>query len=867
MQDASCTTMELTPMMRQWHRFKRRYSDAILFFRAGDFYEMFHEDAEIAARELGITLTSRGRERGKPVPLAGVPYHAVESYLVKLVRKGYKVAICEQVEDPKQAKGLVRREVVRVVTPGTLTEAAEEKCNNYLAAVLLRDRRAGVAYADLSTGEFACGEFSGERAEQEVLDLLASLSPAECLVGSQEEERRVSEALGSFTTPAEELFEVEAARQALLEHFGVSSLHGFGIEGQDLAVACAGAVLQYLRDTQMGAVGNITTLRRVSQAERMLIDSATLQHLEVLRNMRERTESRTLVEVMDRTLTPMGGRLLRRWLASPLTDVRRIGRRLDAVEELLSHPERLEEVRALLKGMGDLERLGSRVVRGCATPRDLAALRRSLEVLPELKNALSGFGSELLREIASELKPQEELVERLRRGIVDSPPASLKDGGVIRSGYSPELDRLREACTKGKEWIAEFERRERRRTGIASLKVGYNSVIGYYIQVTKPNLHLVPKDYIRRQTLAGAERFVTEELRRMEAEIASAHERAVRLEERLFEEMVRECASRFPEIQRTALSVARLDVLQSFALVALERGYTKPEVFHGREVVIRAGRHPVVEVYEQNFVPNDTEITEREHVVIVTGPNMAGKSTYLRQVALIVLLAQAGSFVPAEEARIGVVDRLFTRVGASDDLSSGRSTFMVEMQETANILHNVTDRSLVVLDEIGRGTSTYDGMSIAWAVAEHLHRLGVRALFATHYHQLTELERLPGVCNWHAAVREEGGRVVFLHRVVRGYADRSYGIHVARLAGMPEEVIARAEEVLSLLEGNEREIRTARRRRKLAKLLSDPAQRTLEAAPPAESEVVRELKRLDPEQMTPLQALQELFRLKRLAGS
>ncbi len=860
--------MELTPMMRQWHRFKRRYSDAILFFRAGDFYEMFHEDAEIAARELGITLTSRGRERGKPVPLAGIPYHAAESYLVKLVKKGYKVAICEQVEDPRQAKGLVRREVVRVVTPGTLTEAAEDKQSTYLAAVALRGERAGMAYADLSTGEFACGEFAGARAEQEVLDLLASVSPSECLVSSQGEERRVKEALGCFTAVAEELF--EHARERLLQHFGVSSLHGFGIEGQELAVSCAGAVLGYLMDTQMGEVSNVTSLRRISAAERMLIDSTTLRHLEVLRNLREGSESRTLVEVMDRTLTPMGGRLLRRWLSSPLTDVGRIRRRLEAVEALYSEQALTEELRSLLKRVGDIERLSSRVVRGCATPRDLAALRRSLEVVPELRRILSELSSELLSEIASDMVPQRELVDTLTKALVDAPPASLKDGGVIRRGYSEELDRLREACTRGREWIAEFERQEKKRTGIASLKVGYNSVIGYYIQVTKPNLHLVPRHYIRRQTLAGAERFVTEELRRMEAEIASAQERAVRLEERLFEELVRECASRFRELQLTARAIARLDVLQSFATVALERGYTMPEVHEGRELVIRAGRHPVVEVYEQNFVPNDAELGEREHLVIVTGPNMAGKSTYLRQVALIVLLAQAGSFVPAEQAKIGVVDRLFTRVGASDDLSSGRSTFMVEMQETANILHNATPRSLVVLDEIGRGTSTYDGLSIAWAVAEHLHRMGVRTLFATHYHQLTELERLPGVSNWHAAVREEGGSVVFLHRVVRGYANRSYGIHVAKLAGMPDEVTARAREVLALLEGREeRELRTAKRRRKLAKLLSDPAQQRLALSAPQEehSAVVRELRKIEPEQLTPLEALQELFRLKRLVES
>ena len=859
--------------MRQWHSFKRRYSDAIIFFRAGDFYEMFHEDAVVAARELGIALTSRGRERGKPVPLAGVPYHAMETYLAKLVRKGYKVAICEQVEDPKQAKGVVKREVVRVVTPGTLMEEnlLEEKSNNYLAALLVEKGRAGVAFADLSTGEFACGEFSSE---EEALNQLIALSPAECLLpeGASAEELRKHLRETFFNPLPEDSFDPTKARALLVEHFGVASLEGFGVAELKLGVACAGAVLRYLRETQKSALPHITGLRRLSAREHMLLDASTLRHLEITRNLRDGSAKGTLLEVMDRTTTAMGARLLRRWLLHPLTRAEKINRRLDAVEELYSDYLLQEELREALREVYDLERLCSRIASGSANARDLVALKNSLRAVPRVKELLSRCRSSLLREIAEQLHSLEELVEKIDLAIVPEPPASVREGGIIRQGYSEELDRLREAATQGKRWIAELEQRERRRTGIASLKVGYNSVFGYYIQVTKPNLHLVPKDYIRKQTLANAERFVTPELKEKEALILGAEERAAKLEYELFSELREYAASRVEEVQSTARALARLDVLLSFARIASERGYVRPGVDEDSVIEIKEGRHPVVEVYEREFVPNDAYLdSEREQILIITGPNMAGKSTYLRQVALIVLLAQVGSFVPARSARIGVVDRIFTRVGASDDLTLGRSTFMVEMQEAANILNNASRRSLVILDEIGRGTSTFDGLSIAWAVVEYLHeRIGAKTLFATHYHHLTELEQLlPRVRNYHIAVKEQGSEIIFLRKIMPGSVDKSYGIHVAKLAGLPREVIDSATQVLRRLEEEEvaddKIIAKRLRKRKLAKVFADQAQRTLfDSFATKPSRVEEELQKLNPNEMTPLEALQVLFRLREM---
>ena len=866
----------ITPMMRQWHRFKREYSDAVLFFRAGDFYEMFHEDAVLAARELGITLTSRGREKGKPVPLAGVPYHAMETYLAKLVKRGYKVAICEQVEDPKQAKGVVKRDVVRVVTPGTLMEESllEEKSNNYLAALLVNKGRAGIAYADLSTGEFACGEFQDE---EEALNQLVAISPAECLIPestSEELVERMRKLLREtfLNHVSETAFSPSMGRERLAEHFGVSSLEGFGVAELELGIACAGAVLGYLRETQKNALPHITKLRRLATRERMLLDAATLRHLEIVRNLRDGSTRATLLEVLDATATAMGARLLKRWLLHPLVSVAEIRKRLDAVEELYSDYLLREELREALGKVYDLERLNSRIASGSANARDLVALKNSLKAVPEIRDLLSTCKSELLEEILREMHPLEDLSERIELAIVDEPPASVREGGIIKPGHSEDLDKLREAATQGKRWIAELERRERKRTGIASLKVGYNSVFGYYIQVTKPNLHLVPSDYIRKQTLTNAERFVTPELKEKEALILGAQERSAKLEYELFTHIRDEAASRVKEIQTTASALARLDVLLSFARVASERDYVKPIVDESRVIDIREGRHPVVEVYQREFVPNDTHLdSAREGILIITGPNMAGKSTYLRQVALIVLLAQVGSFVPAREARIGVVDGIFTRVGASDDLATGRSTFMVEMQEAANILNNATRRSLVILDEIGRGTSTFDGLSIAWAVVEYLHeRIGAKALFATHYHHLTELEQLlPRVKNYHIAVREQGNDIIFLRRIMPGSIDKSYGIHVARLAGLPKEVIDNASQVLRRLEEEEvaddKIVAKRLRKRRLAKVFSDPAQRTLFEVSAAEpSPVEEELRKLNPNEMTPLQALKTLFKLKEM---
>jgi DNA mismatch repair protein MutS len=870
---------EITPMMRQWHRFKREYSDAILFFRAGDFYEMFHEDAVLAARELGITLTSRGREKGKPVPLAGVPYHAMETYLAKLVRKGYKVAICEQVEDPKQAKGVVKREVVRVVTPGTLMEESllEEKSNNYLAALLVDKSGAGIAYADLSTGEFACGEFSGEEAVEEALNQLVAISPAECLIPESISEELV-EKLGKllrdtfFNRVGDSSFSYSSAKETLAQHFGVASLEGFGVAELTLGIACAGAVLGYLRETQKSALPHITKLRRLAMQEHMLLDAATLRHLEITRNLRDGSAKGTLLEVLDATTTAMGARLLKRWLLHPLTNVNKIRRRLDAVEELYNDYLLREELREALSKVYDLERLNSRIASGSANARDLVALKNSLRAVPEIRELLSQSKSELLNEIVAEMHALEDLVEKIELAIVDEPPASVREGGIIKPGYSEELDRLREAATQGKRWIAELEQREKRRTGIASLKVGYNSVFGYYIQVTKPNLHLVPKDYIRKQTLANAERFVTPELKEKEALILGAEERAAKLEYELFTQLREEAASRVKEVQSTAHALAKLDVLLSFAKVASERSYVKPRVDEGEVIEIKEGRHPVVEAYQREFVPNDAYLdSAKEQILIITGPNMAGKSTYLRQVALIVLLAQVGSFVPAKEARVGVVDRIFTRVGASDDLATGRSTFMVEMQEAANILNNATRRSLVILDEIGRGTSTFDGLSIAWAVVEYIHeRIGAKTLFATHYHHLTELEQLlPRIKNYHIAVKEQGSDIIFLRKIMPGSIDKSYGIHVARLAGLPREVIENASQVLRRLEEEEvaddKIVAKRLRKRKLAKVFTDQAQRTLfESLAPKPSPVEEELRKLNPNEMTPLQALETLFKLKEM---
>ncbi|MBX6377283.1 MAG: DNA mismatch repair protein MutS, partial [Clostridia bacterium] len=796
----------LTPMMEQYRRMKEEAGDALLFFRLGDFYEMFFEDAEVGARELELVLTGRDGG-GVRVPMCGVPAQAVDTYVNRLVQKGYRVAICEQVEDPAKARGLVRRAIVRIVTPGTVLDGQwlDATANNFLCAVASVDGVPGLAAVDISTGDFLVSQFRPGSLD-ELLDGLARLLPRECLlgpaIGSDPALRAALGRFGTFVTerPAA-AFEPAQARRRLLEHFGVSSLHGFGCEGMTAAVSAAGALLDYLQETQRAALPHLTDLRVVTYGEEMLLDAATRRNLELTQSLRDGGRQGSLLDALDATVTAMGSRVLRRWVEAPLRRREPIEERLDAVEYFVRRPRLRAAVRRALDGVYDLERLQSRIACATAGPRELVALRRSLEALPTVRSSLSGDGElpALLARLAAALAVPSEPAALIARALVDDPPAAVAEGGVIREGFDPELDRLRQESRAGKAWVAELEARERERTGIRSLKVGYNKVFGYYIEVTHANRDLVPDDYVRRQTLAGAERYVTPELKEREEAILTAEERAAALELQHFV-AVREAVARHTvAVQAAARSVGALDALAALAEVAATRGYVRPVVDEGLALVVEEGRHPVLEqsLGPHAFVPNDARLDgEGDRFLVVTGPNMAGKSTFARQIALIVLMAQMGSFVPARSCRVGLVDRVFTRIGAGDDIAGGRSTFMVEMQEVANILRNATERSLVVLDEVGRGTSTFDGLSIAWAVSEDLYgRVRARTIFTTHYHELTALEDLlPGVRNLTVAVRERDGGLVFLHRVVPGRAARSYGVEVARLAGLPAAVVERARE-------------------------------------------------------------------------
>ncbi|MEW6486860.1 MAG: DNA mismatch repair protein MutS [Thermodesulfobacteriota bacterium] len=794
-------------MMRQYLELKQAHPGCILMFRLGDFYEMFFDDAQVASRVLEITLTSRDKGEGA-VPMCGVPWHAARAHIARLVESGHKVAVCDQVEDPRQAKGLVRREVVQVVTPGlvTDTEMIDAKRAQYLLALHPGRRGVGFSYADVTTGEFRVGEARNwEAAAAEV----ARIEPREVLVAEGRRSEIPADALPPGVPVAEvpgRDFDGRRARAALRAHFGVAGLAGYGVEDLDEGVKAAAAVLRYV---EAHCKGGLATLRRLSRhrgGDSLVLDEATKRNLELFRTLSGERREGSLLHLADRTCTAMGGRRLREWLAFPLLDVGAIDGRLDAVDELVRRGETRRKVRDTLRSVHDLARLGGKAAQGTANARDLVALRRSLEAVPGLAALLGGAEAALLGEVAGALDPLPEVAGLLARALADDPPAVLTEGGLLRDGYHPEVDELRAIQRDGRGWIARLQARERERTGIASLKVGFNKVFGYFLEVTRANLAAVPPDYERRQTLANAERFVTPQLKDMEQKVLGAEDRARALEYEGFVEVRRETARHLDRLQATARAVEILDVLASFADLAVERGYVRPRVHAGVGIELRGGRHPVVEALgEERFVPNDVCVAgEGAHLLILTGPNMAGKSTILRQTALIVLLAQAGSFVPAESARVGAVDRIFTRVGASDDLARGRSTFMVEMTETANILHNATGRSLIVLDEIGRGTSTFDGLSIAWAVAEYLHELGAPTLFATHYHELTDLARtLPGVANWNVAVKEWEGQVIFLRRLVEGGASRSYGIQVARLAGLPDRVLGRAREVLGNLEAGE----------------------------------------------------------------
>ena len=851
----------MTPVRSQYLKIKRSYPQAIVFFRLGDFYETFDEDARLVSRELEITLTSREMGKGQRYPMAGIPHHALDNYLSKLINKGYKVAICEQMSEPKPGRGIVEREVVRVVTPGTVTEPnlLETRANNYLASVVSEGGQVGIAYIDITTSEFATTQLPAEKAQLE----LERLRPSELLLPRSSQPP--PPALSFPVTPLDDRwFELDAAQQTLLNTFGASTLEGYGCAQLPLAIRAAGSILHYLEQTQKGALGQINSLATYSTESFMTLDAQTRRNLELFQSSRLGLTAGSLLSVIDLTKTPMGGRLLKKWLGQPLLDIKQLERRQQAVACFML-PQRAEII-SLLSKLGDVERLINRVRAGIATPRELVSLRRSLEQLPQLKTILSADAA--LEWLYSELKPCEDVVSLIFSAIVDDPPPIVSEGNVIKSGFSPELDELRSASSNARKYLADLERTERDRTGIKSLKVGYNRVFGYYIEVTSPHLSRVPQDYIRKQTLTNGERYFTPQLKEYESLILNAETRIAELESSIFRQVCRQVGDCGERILGIAAALAQIDVLSAFAEVAVRHGYVCPRLTTDDSITIVNGRHPVVEraLVDERFVPNDTYLSNQDaQLIILTGPNMSGKSTYLRQVALIVLLAQIGSFVPADSATIGLVDRIFTRVGLQDDLVTGQSTFMIEMVETANILNNATSKSLIILDEIGRGTSTYDGLSIAQAVAEYIHnhpRLGAKTLFATHYHELVELANfLPRVRNYNIAVSEEGGKVVFLRKIIPGGADKSYGIHVAQLAGLPKAVVHRAEEVLSELESNGD-----------VKVVPGVQPRSRQKTPREQlplfgqkSPVTDEILKLDISSMTPLEAITKLYELQRKA--
>lgn len=860
-------------MMAQYLSIKKDYPDAILFFRMGDFYETFYEDAQIASKVLGIALTSRAREGDKRIPLAGVPYHSAETYIARLVKAGYKVAICEQIEDPKQSKGLVKRKVVEVITAGTVTSdlLLEEKENNYLMAICSDAGRWGAARADLSTGEFVVLEGT----QRELLEEISKSLPSEILIGTKTIDEELIETIKSIhpgvqiTEVDPWLFDLTHAHASLLEHFAVTSLEGFGCAELKPAVGAAGAVVTYLKQTQKRNLSHIVRIEVHNPQTLLEIDEDSLANLEILKPLRNEDKQACLVATIDRTMTAMGGRILRSWLKNPLIERQKIEMRHSAVDELFEDKQKLHLLRDLLSRMRDLERLQAKVCSEKAGPRDLLAIRDSLNLLPEIKNLLAASKSDLIDQLVSEIPDLTWLSNLISSAILEDAPSVFKPGCVINPQYDKRLAEIQKTSREARDWILELQEKERKRTGIPNLKVGYNQVFGYYIEVTRSYLKHVPPDYIRKQTLVGAERFVTDELKKKEGEIVQAEEVAEKLEEEIFKQVRSQIASQVAKIQLAARIVGELDVLASFADAAHANNYVRPVITDDIGIEIHDGRHPVVEKFlgPDQFVPNDVVLNPQNQILIITGPNMAGKSTFIRQVALIVIMAQAGSFVPAASAKIGIVDKIFTRIGAADRVARGQSTFLVEMIETAKILNNATSRSLVLLDEVGRGTSTFDGLSIAWAVVEYLHqnpRSRPLTLFATHYHELTDLERiLERVKNFNVLVREYGDQIIFLRKIARGASDRSYGIQVAKLAGLPHDVIERAKEILRNLEEDEYSIgEIPRIARGQHSHLPKDIQLTLWDM---EKQIVSHLRQVDVDNMTPLEAIQELARLKRLA--
>jgi len=858
--------------MRQYRGFKEQYPEYVLLFRMGDFYEMFYEDAKLASRELGLALTARSKGPSA-VPLAGIPYHALDGYLARLIKAGHRVAICEQVEDPSQAKGVVKRDVVRLVTPGTLTDQQllDQRRGNYLAGVYApdgkSDQRVGIAWVELSTGEFML-TVGGDN---HLIDELVRISPAEVVLaeGSRFDNQDFRQSLrqlanSAVTARPRWAFDSHAATEALKKHFKSLTLEGFGINEWDPSISAAGALIEYLQETQKTALGHLQAIRRLDRSDHMTIDANTLRCLEIHRTLRTNQRSGSLLACIDKTCTGMGARLLDRWLTFPLTGYSRIVARQDAIEQFIDQRGKLDEIRTLLSDVSQIDRIAAAIAMQRVRPRELVALAMTCDILPKISVLIDACPADLTIKMAPKLRGLKEVADLIGRAIDPDCPNALREGGVIASGYNAELDRLRRVGADGQAWLAKYQAQQAGRLGLTNLKIGYNKVFGYYIEVTHANADKVPADYVRKQTLKNAERYITDELKRYESDVLTAEDRAKRLEAELFEQITESLAEHVAAIQAAAEALASLDVLTGLAQLAVERGYTRPKITQDNVLNVVGGQHPVLaEQLRDQFVPNDLRMrASQDRLLVITGPNMSGKSTYIRQTALLVLMAQTGSFIPAEEATIGLVDRIFTRVGAADELTRGLSTFMLEMVETANILNNATARSLVILDEVGRGTSTCDGLALAWAICEYIAlKIKCRALFATHYHELTELESvLDGTKNLNVSVREWADEVVFLHKIVEGGTDRSYGVHVARLAGVPKEAIDRASAILPqiqahLAENLDMPALAARARAAAAQmqLFGDPASR-----------VAREIKDADLENMTPIQAMDLLRKLKGL---
>ena len=871
----SAQTMKLSPMMQEYCKTKEEYKDCILFYRLGDFYEMFFDDALLVSKELELTLTGKDCGLEERAPMCGIPFHAADTYINRLIERGHKVAICEQVEDPKKAKGLVKRAVIRVVTPGTTLDATslDESKNNYLMSIVSIADRFGCAIADITTGDCFLTEVPNS---QKLVDEINKFSPAEIICNdsffmSGVDTDDLKECLGIciFSLDAW-YFDDDTCRKELREHFHVTNLEGLGISDYDSGIIAAGALFLYLKETQKTALSQMTTIRPYTAERYMLIDSSSRRNLELVETLREKQKRGSLLWVLDKTKTAMGARTLRSFVEQPLIDAEEINRRLEALEELNEKPMLRDEIREYLNPVYDLERLVSRISFKSANPRDMVAFASSLEMIPYIKQVLKDFQAPILKEIYKDMDSLEDITDLIKHAIVDEPPLAQKDGGIIREGFNEDVDKFRSARTDGKKWLTELETKERERTGIKSLKIKYNRVFGYALEVTNTFKELVPENYIRKQTLANAERYITEELKNLENMILGAEDKLYALEYELFSNVRDKVGQEVIRIQRTAKAIAGLDVFASLALVAERNHYVRPKVNEGGIIDIKGGRHPVVEQMIDNdmFIANDTYLDNtKKRVSIITGPNMAGKSTYMRQTALIVLMAQIGSFVPADKAVIGIVDRIFTRVGASDDLASGQSTFMVEMTEVANILRNATAKSLLILDEIGRGTSTFDGLAIAWAVIEHISNTklcGAKTLFATHYHELTELEgKLSGVTNYCIAVKEKGDDIVFLRKIVKGGADKSYGIQVAKLAGVPDSVINRAKELVEELSDADitAAVKDLASPKKKPKVEMDMAQMSLFDTV-QDNDIIEELKGIDIGNLTPMEALNTLYNLQ-----